>query len=85
MAKPAISFTKLSDTLQISEHHDGFWLYDYTRGMNLGMRAKTRDDAFTEALTYYQKKLIEVENLYASLRCQVDTFVGQFADPDEDN
>jgi hypothetical protein len=46
-AKKIISFTKLSDSLQISEHPDGFWLYDSTRGMNLAMRYKTRDRAFT--------------------------------------
>ncbi len=78
MAKPPISFTKLSETLQISEHHNGFWLYDFTRGMNLAMRAKTRDDAFVEALTYYQKRLIEIEKAYYDLQSQVDAFVDQF-------
>ncbi len=84
MAQKAISFTKLSDTLQISEHHDGFWLYDFTRGMNLAMRAKTRDDAFTEALTYYQKRLQEMERCYSDLKSQVDTFVNQFISEPED-
>ena len=83
MSKKAISFTKLSDTLQISEHNDGFWLYDYTRGMNLGMRAKTRDDAFTEALTYYQKKLSEMERCYSDLSGRVESFVSQFRNEDD--
>ena len=83
MAK-TISFTQLNDTLQISEHIDGFWLYDHTRGMNLAMRAKTRDDAFVEALTYYQERLKELESSYASLRGRVDVFVEQFVEDDDD-
>ena len=83
--KAPISFTKLSETLQISEHHDGFWLYDETRGMNLAMRAKTRDAAFTEALTYYQTRLKEMEESYAGLKAQVDAFVGQFCIEDDNS
>jgi hypothetical protein len=83
MSKKAISFTKLSDTLQISEHHDGFWLYDFTRGMNLAMRAKSRDEAFTEALSYYQDRLKEYEGMYASLKSRVDSFVEQFTEKTE--
>lgn len=78
----AISFTKLSDTLQISEHHDGFWLYDFTRGMNLAMRAETRDAAFTEALSYYQDRMAKTEAAYADLRRQVQNFVSPFVGED---
>jgi hypothetical protein len=84
MAKPAISFTKLSDTLQISEHHDGFWLYDFTQGMNLAMRAKTRDAAFVEALEYYQERFKDLSLAYADLRSRVDNFVNQFCEEKED-
>lgn len=79
-----ISHTKLSDTLQITEAADGFWLYDYTRGMNLSMRAKTRDAAFTEALTYYQKRLADVEKQLADLSAKVNAFVGQFVEEERD-
>ena len=75
-----ITATKLSETLQISECSDGFWLYDKTRGMNLSIRAKTSDDAFVESLTYYQKQLSNVEKSYWVLQGQVDSFVSQFAD-----
>ena len=79
-----LSVTKLSDTLQISEHPDGFWLYDSTRGMNLSMRAKTRDEAFTEALTYYQKRFAETEKELNELTKKVNAFVGQFVTEDDD-
>lgn len=83
MARPARSVTDLSDTLHLADCHDGFWLYDDTRGMNLSMKAKTKDDAFVEALTYYQKRLLEVERMYANLKTTVDQFVEQFAEEDQ--
>ena len=49
--------TTLSDTLTLSEGHDGFWLYDKTRGMNLAMHTKSERDAFIECITYYQNRL----------------------------
>lgn len=64
----AISTEYLSDTISLSECRDGFWLYDATRGMNLAMRAKTRDDAFMEALKYYQNRLTQVESENKKLR-----------------
>jgi hypothetical protein len=82
MGRPAISSTKLSDTLTMSLCHDGYWLHDYTRRMNLSMRAKTEQDAFVEALTYYQKRLKDVENCYACLQTRVDEFVNQFVEDD---
>lgn len=85
MAQKPISFIQLSDTLSLAEMRDGFWLYDKTRGMNLAMRAKTSNDAFVEALHYYQKRLKETENSYASLKAQVDNFVNQFVEKEEDD
>lgn len=73
-----ISSTKLSATLILSECTDGFWLYDETRGMNLSMKAKTPTDAFVEALTYYQRRLTELEEAYWSMKDKVDAFVSQF-------
>jgi hypothetical protein len=78
MARPPISHTELSPTLALSECHDGFWIYDETRGMNLAMRAKTRDAAFVEVIMYYQKRLKEIESSYACLTGRVEAFVSQF-------
>ena len=78
-----ISSTVLSETLCISECTDGFWLYDKTRGMNLAMRAKTKDDAFVRALEYYQDRLTRVEAEYKLLKSKVDSFVEQFIEDEE--
>ena len=56
-----ISFDKLSETITLTEQTDGWWLYDYTRGMNLGMREESKDKALIKAITYYQRRLSEVE------------------------
>ena len=82
MAK-TISHEILSETVAITECTDGWWLFDKTRGMNLAMRAKSRDAAFMEAITYYQRRLLEVETSYRTLQRKVDCFVGQFVkEPD---
>jgi hypothetical protein len=75
---------RLSDTLTVSEQKDGFWLYDSTRGMNLSIRAKTKDAAFVAALTCYQNRLKTVEREYAALKSKVDEFVEQFVEKEED-
>ena len=77
MRKP-ISTIKLTDTLNLSECHDGFWLYDKTRGMNLAMRSKTSTDALVKAIMYYQNRLINIEQLHKELKNKVDVFVDQF-------
>jgi hypothetical protein len=80
-----IHHTQLTGSLGLTECKDGFWLYDTTRGMNLSMKAKTAEAAFVEALTYYQKKLTEVEGSLYSLQSKVQSFVCQFvADDDSD-
>lgn len=79
-----ITSTKLTETLTLSECSDGFWLYDETRGMNLGMRAKTPQDAFVKCISYYQKRLAEVENEHRELAIKVDAFVSQFVEDDDD-
>ena len=77
MRKP-ISTIKLTETLNLSECHDGFWLYDSTRGMNLAMRSKTSTDALVKAIMYYQNRLIDIEQLHKELKNKVDVFVDQF-------
>jgi hypothetical protein len=69
---------KLTDTLTLTEAHNGFWLYDHTQGMNLAMKAKSETDAFVEALTYYQKKLKETQAELSVLHRKVDSFLSQF-------
>lgn len=89
--RPAISQKKLSETLTLSEchpsadHRDPWWLYDKTQGMNLAMGAKTSEDAFVQALTYYQKRLAEVEANYKELKGRVDAFVAPFLPEDDEN
>lgn len=73
----------LSSKLCLTEQTDGFWLYDETRGMNLSMRAKTAQDAFVEALTYYQDRLKKVEGEYKELKQKVDAFVSDFVQEDD--
>ena len=75
---------KLNGTLELTEAKDGFWLYDETRGMNLAMRANTAQDAFVEALEYYQRRLNELERSYYSLHGKVETFVNSFTEDNED-
>jgi hypothetical protein len=60
MDRPPNEITKLSDTLTLHECKDpkngdfGFWLYDETVGMNLAIRAKTREEAILLALKFHQ-------------------------------
>ena len=79
-----ISHTKLTPTLALTECDDGFYLYDTTRGMNLAVQAKTAQDAFVEALGYYQGRLLEIEKAHAELSQKVDAFVSQFQDDTDD-
>ncbi len=59
----------------VKTEKQGYWLYDTTRGMNLSMKAKTEQDAFIEALMYYQKRMSVVELELSSLRDKVDKFI----------
>jgi hypothetical protein len=70
-----VSSINLTRTLYLTETSNGFWLYDYTRGMNLSMRAKTAQDAFVEALSYYQNRLTDVEQELQTLKSKVEAFV----------
>lgn len=84
MGRKPDNVVKLSDTLTLCEYKSGgdkgFWLYDTTRGMNLSMKAKSETDALAEALTYYQRRLMQVEQEFASMSKKVGEFVEQFTD-----
>ena len=79
-----IQSIELTDTLTLSECTDGYWLYDSTQSMNLSIRAKTPQDAFVEAITYYQKRLSKIEAEYKDMADKVDAFVSQFCNDDPD-
>jgi len=80
-----ISTISLSPTLTLSEQTDGVWLWDDTRKMNLSMRAGTRMDALVQALSYYQNRLLSVEQDYTCLKERVDTFIEQFVKDSPDD
>ena len=65
---------KLTETISLTKQKDGFWLYDYTRGMNLAMRAETEQAAFIEALEYYQRRTKAVETKLRALETLVEGF-----------
>lgn len=75
---------KLDDTLELNQHRDGFWLWDETRGMNLAMRAETAEQAYFEAIKYYQERLLEVEAELRTLKQAVNQFVDAVR-PEEDS
>lgn len=77
MAKAIRNVFKL-EKLSLTECNDGYYLYDYVIGMNISMRAKTEQDAYIEALTYYQRRLQEVKNDYKELNNKVQNFLSQF-------
>lgn len=79
-----ISSSKPIETLTLSECTDGFWLYDHTREMNLSMRAKTPQDAYLECISYYQKRLMEMEHKYRKLSSVVDSFVSTLEESNND-
>lgn len=83
MATKVIRSIKLTDTLTITECKDGYWLYDETRGMNLSMRAKTEQDAYVKAITYYQKRCAEIEQKKKKLYDSVNNFIESLSDNDE--
>lgn len=70
------------DSISLHECTDGYYLYDYVIGMNISMRAKTEQDAYIEAILYYQKRLQEVKSDYKTLNDKVESFISQF-DKDE--
>ena len=94
MNQPPDKVWMLNETLTLSEYtapenwhyqtgNYGFWLYDKTQGINLSLRAKTAEEAFVAALTYYQKRLLKVRKAHKELTEKVDAFVSQFIEPEE--
>jgi len=68
---------KLSDKLELSHCRDGYWLWDETQGMNLARRAKTKREAFVEALECYQNRQLEIEKELKDLKAKVNRFLSE--------
>ena len=71
------------DTLSLHECTDGYFLYDNVVGMNISMRAKTEQDAYIEALLWYQKSLFNAKLEYKKLNDKVESFLCQFEGEDD--
>jgi hypothetical protein len=74
----------LTDTLELSECKDGYWLYDTTRGMNLSIRAKTSEEAYIEAITYYQRRTQELEDKLKTLDTFIDILINSLPEDSRD-
>ncbi len=92
MSRPAISNIKLNQHLTLSECHpdsecrtNNWWLYDARVGWNISVHKKTRDEALVSAIEHWAKRAIEAEQAYAHLKAQVDTFVGQFVEAEDED
>lgn len=73
MAKFIRSIFK-TETLSLCECNYGFYLYDTVVSMNIAMRAKTEQDAYIEALMYYQKSLKQAQLRYNDINSKVESF-----------
>ena len=70
--RKAIRTERINDKTHMSECHDGYWLYDENRGMNLSIRAESEKAALIEALEYYQGKVIYLEAENKHLRNSIN-------------
>ncbi len=62
----------------------GWWLYDEVFGMNLAMRAKSKEKALIEALAWYQERFLKERSEHRKLRKKVNTFLDQFSEEDDE-
>lgn len=74
---------KFGDCFTLSQNRHGFWLYDHELEMNLAMKAKTSQDAFVEALEYYQQCCINLKTELSVYKTRVDNFINLFKEDDE--
>lgn len=84
MARKPISNVKLTEHMVLSECHPdmdcrsvSWWIYDKRAGMNIGMRAETRDAAFVEAIQYWAKRAMRAEASYDGITRKVNSFLEQ--------
>jgi hypothetical protein len=85
--EPPAQDVKLNQHLTLSEEHSesecdtNWWLYDdraYGSGMNIGIRAETRDEAFVETIEFWAERALAAESAYSSIKVRIDEFVGKF-------
>lgn len=79
-----IRYFQKEETYVITEQTDGFWFWDKTREMNLSMKAKSPQEAWMDAIAYYQRRLQAVEKEHKELKTAVDTFVATVYPENED-
>lgn len=70
-----INSQELSATLMLRQYTDGWWLWDRTREMNLSMKAPSAQAAFVDCISYYQRRLTDVEQELLTLKLKVDAFI----------
>ena len=94
MSRPAISSEELNEHLTLSECHpdsecrvNNWWLYDdraFGTGCNIAMRAKTKEEAFVEAIEFWAERCLEIEQKHKDLKSKVDNFVNQFVESEDE-
>lgn len=82
MSRPPIQTIELNKYMTLCECHPdsgcrqvNWWLYDERAGMNIVMRALTREDALVEASEYWAERCQSMEGGYRKLQKLVDQFV----------
>lgn len=84
MPKYDLCFKTETINMHCQVGQEKYWLYDHVQKMNLAMDAESEREAFIEALEYYQRRLVEVEQKYNALDQKVQNFLEQFDTENED-
>ena len=73
-----------TDTFNICKHNlkEEYWLYDEIQGYNIVMQAKSKDEAFSEAIHYYQKRYKSLKEDSNRINNEINTFINLMAKED---
>lgn len=73
-----------TDTFNICKHKlkEEYWFYDNIQGYNIVMGAKSKDEAFSEAICYYQKRFISLKEDSKRINNEINTFINLMAKED---
>lgn len=92
MSRKPIQFFTLTEDLNICEcHPDGerqftHWrIWDERDGSNIVMSAKTKEEAFVEAIDYWAERFKKLEREHTELQTKVDSFVQSVRPEEEEN
>ena len=78
-----MSTVKINSTTKVTDGgRKGFWLWDEARGMNLSMRAESERAALIDALEYYQRRLLDVEEDNKLFRKTLQTVASAVIQPE---